>query len=238
MRGELARGDPVLVLDLQRWQEHVERRVGAVERLAKDRGLDAALLRACDVVDIDAGCVGFGYRDPDTHIPCRVKVRKLDKKMFWIEPRPAEGQRGKALAPLYLAHRLVVPHRGLGSVAVITEGELDALTLKQAGIRNVVSLPDGASSAAHVDLRPLMGAYPLWLLATDDDESGRKAAVVLTNRAARMGCSVGPVLWKRDGQRYKDANEAWHQGGMRKDQLIACMAAAAKETMGYEVNVA
>jgi hypothetical protein len=237
VRGDLSQGDPVLPLDMQFWHDATLRRAGDVERLGSERGLDVQLLRDHDVVDMDAGCVGFGYRDPATHLPCRIKVRALYRKAFWMEPRPAEGERGKALAPLYLAHRLRIPRGGFGLTVVITEGELDALSLKQAGFDNVVSLPDGAESAGRVDLRPLMGGFPVWLAATDNDEKGQRAARELASRAAQVQCKSAPVIWRLGDRVFKDANEAW-MAGMRHDELLACLNQAAEDALGYQVNVA
>ena len=215
-------------LDPQRWEEHLARRVGAVEKLAATRLLDPSVLRELDVVDIDATHVGFGYREPTRGVACRVKVRGLERKSFWVEPR---GDRGKALAPLYLAHALDQSLR----FAVVNEGELDALTLAQARLPNSVSLPDGARSAATVDLRPLRN-YPLWLLATDADEAGRRGAEVLERRAARLGCQAVRVRWKAGGSLFKDASEAW-VAGARRATMAACLSDACHAALGYRVEI-
>lgn len=215
-------------LDPERWEEHVARRVGAVEKLAAERQLDPSVLRELDVVDIDASHVGFGYREPTGGVACRVKVRGLERKSFWIEPR---GDSGKALAPLYLAHALSPSLR----FVVVHEGEIDALTLAQARLPNSVSLPDGARSAATVDLRPLRN-YPLWLLATDDDEAGQRGAAVLERRASQLGCQAVRVRWGAAGHVCKDASEAWVKGA-RRATMSACLSDACHAALGYRVEV-
>ena len=227
--------EPVLSLDKTRWDRWRAQRLGAVERLADDRGIGAELLRAHDVVDADRNVVGFGYRDPYSGLPCRVKFRPLDRKAFWIEPRPEKGQDGKALGPLYLADRLK-PHPGRPAAAILTEGELDALSLRQAGIDSVVSLPDGAESAGRVDLGPLSSGFLLWLVGTDLDTEGQRAFHILRQRAMAIGVTVVRLLFRRDGVSFKDANEAL-QAGMEPAEFVALINGEASRALGYDVRV-
>jgi len=226
----------VLPLSVERFQRWADQRLGAVARLSKERSIGEELLREHDVVDIDRSIVGFGYRDPESGLPCRVKMRPLDRKSFWIEPRPAEGVEGKALGPLYLADRLVRPC-GFCTLAVVTEGELDALSFRQAGINNVVSLPDGTASAGRVDLEPLVGGFILWLSSVDDDEAGEAAHAVLRERAYCLGITVARVHLTGGGRRFKDANEALC-AGFGPEDFKRCLNHAAQAALGYVVEVA
>lgn len=227
----------VLTLDLARWNGWQASELGAVERFAEARALSAEVLRAHDVVDIDARTIGFGYRDPYTAIPCRVKLRPLDRKAYWIEPRPPAGVQARALGPLYLADKLQHAAPGLTARAIITEGEPDALSLLSVGIGNVVSLPDGASSSKHVDLEPVSGGFSLWLVATDADEDGQAAYRALAARASRLGITSARVSFRKYGATHKDANEALQAGFVRED-FIACLQDAASAALGYRVQVA
>lgn len=213
---------PLLPLRAAAWDACQHARTGALERFAHDRRLPVDALRAHDVVDMPGGgAVGFGYRDPATCLPCRVKVRTVATKRFWIEPRPDEVQAAlrsppKALAPLYLAHDLEPPTGVLLRCVIVTEGEVDALTLRIAGFRNVVSLPDGVASAETVDLVPLYGRFTVWLAATDADEEGDKAFAALRDRGRRARIDVVRLKWQRTcGEEhvvYKDASDAWMHG--------------------------
>jgi hypothetical protein len=175
----------------------------AIERFARERHIDPQVMLNNDVVQVNDRAIGFGYRDPETLAPCRIKVRTIDKKSFWIEPR---GDGGVALSPLYLAHDL----NGCRGV-ILTEGELDALTLRGIGMHNVVSLPDGVESAGLVSVDPL-ARYDIWLVSFDDDDPGRAAYKVMRERARRWGKAAVRLVW-RDGQTsYKDANEAASAG--------------------------
>ncbi len=228
MRGDVA--ERIVPLDLGKWAKWSSTSPGALTRFAEQRCLDVELLRKHDVFDVSSDLIGFGYRDPSTHIPCRVKMRTLERKSYWIEPRPPEGDvRAKALAPLYLCHLAQPqPPPASPSWALITEGETDALSLRQVGIDNIVSLPDGAASAARVDLVPLTHGYELWLSATDADEEGTLAHKKLFGRGAQYGINVVRVLWRHAGGTYKDASEALCAGFTRAD-FVRCIRQATKE---------
>lgn len=227
----------IIPLPADRWHEIQQQRLGAVERFAKLRCLKPEVLRSFDVVDMAHDAVGFGYRNPSDGTPCRVKARALDRKTFWIEPRSRSAENAVALSPLYLAHKLSSPD-GLQSVVVITEGEVDALTLQSVGIGNAVSLPDGSSSASKVDLKPVWYRASLVLSAVDADDEGDKAHRELYSRSVAMQKPIARVRWQLQGGRlYKDANEALVDGWER-EQFIACLQQAAKELRGYEVTLA
>lgn len=185
--------------------------------------------RSFGVTPMPGGCVGFVYVDPMTGKPCRVKVRTLRDKRFWNEPRPDPQLPGaKALAPLWLADRLAFG--ASTSAVIITEGELDALSLASVGLTNVVSLPDGAESAATVSLEPLCGIFRTWFVAMDEDEAGVKAWRILRDRARDAGADPIRLTWARktgeELEFFKDANEAMVAGFTAAD-FLACMKIAA-----------
>ena len=226
----------VIKLDSKRWEELRRKRLGAVDDFALARGLDPDLLRELDVVDMSETAVGFGYRDPATREPCRVKARAIDKKTFWIEPRAREGEAGTALSPLYLGHDIV--RADANPFVVVVEGEVDALTLRAFGIGSAVSLPDGASSAAKVDLTPLWYRSPLVLSATDADDEGDRAHRDLFARVSGMGKQIARVRWQSQaGEVFKDANDALLQGGFSREDFLRCLEGAASQLRGYDVRL-
>lgn len=147
------------------------------------------------------------------------KLRKPNKHFAWV------GERGSCL-PLWGQHLW-----SSGKSVVITEGELDALSVAQAFDSKwpVVSLPDGAQSAT----KAIKGAYD-WLLGFekivlcfDNDEPGRKAE----QQVAEM-LPVGRVFTMRLPR--KDANEVlvndgpapivsayWNAAEWRPDGIVA-----------------
>ncbi|GAB4389917.1 MAG: hypothetical protein Kow0025_18410 [Thermodesulfovibrionales bacterium] len=73
------------------------------------------------------------------------------------------------------------------SEVIITEGEMDALSVWQAGHKNVVSIPNGCSSFAPewVDQLEGMEKITLWF---DADEKGQKAAIEVADRLGLDRC--------------------------------------------------
>jgi hypothetical protein len=231
---------PFLALDLNHWRAWRSNGAESIAEFAARRRVRPATLRDNDVVQIKRGVIGFGYRDPDTLIPCRVKVRPLHRKTFWIEPRCKDPESGaRARSPLYLAHALP-DERGMNDVAVIVEGEVDALTLKDQGFQHVVSLPDGDHSANTVNVEPIASGYRAWLVATDYDEPGYEAYLKLRKRAWPLGIDVARVEWcalvEDDGREelvhYKDANEALIDGGFRRADFERCFVKASEAAFG------
>jgi len=220
----------VLPLDPAKWAKwHDRPREGVLEEFAKKRGMDPEFLRAHGVIEMGGPFVGFTYVNPLTDLPCRVKVRGVKEKRFWVEPRPAEGDTSGARAPdvLYLANELLPPSRR--NPVILLEGEPDTLAIRSTGILNAISLPDGYASAMSADLSPIHGRFSIWFLATDNDKAGQQAASVL--RARSWGMMVVPIVWKRpkgdDFEVFKDANAAL-LGGFQREDFLRCMQAAAE----------
>ncbi|KAL1320666.1 hypothetical protein HN51_065347 [Arachis hypogaea] len=108
------------------------------------------------------------------------------------------------------------------SEVIIVEGEIDKLSLEEAGFQNCVSVPGGAPGKVSKDLPPIEKdtAYQyLWnwkeyfdkvvriILATDNDPPGRALADELAKRLGQERC--WQVHWpkKDDTNCFKDANE-------------------------------
>lgn len=111
-----------------------------------------------------------------------------------------------------------------GLPVVITEGEIDCLSVIQAGFDRAISLPDGWTQEGN-KLDPLIAveaelrAAPFVVVAGDNDETGeslpRKVATLL------KGCDVRTAAWP-DG--CKDANDVLVQHG--EGALAGCLNAA------------
>ncbi|KAL1829488.1 hypothetical protein ACET3Z_007900 [Daucus carota] len=107
---------------------------------------------------------------------------------------------------------------------IIVEGEIDKLSMEEAGFRNCVSVPDGAPASVskkEVPSEEQDTKYQyLWnckeylekatriILATDGDQPGQALAEELARRLGRERC--WRIKWpkkKDDNEYYKDANE-------------------------------
>jgi DNA primase len=219
----------VLPLDLEQWESWRKCNEGALDKFAEQRGLPADFLREHGVVELPGGYVGFTYFDPVTRKPCRVKVRGVNEKKYWVEPRPPKNNPSgaAALGPLYLATELE-REGGQKFPLIITEGEIDALSLVYMGFKNVVSLPDGSESAKTVDLSPVYHRYTPWMLSTDLDKPGELSAQQLLKDRAYSGTDLFRVKWVRMVEAagteelvgYKDANDALRNGFTREEFLM------------------
>lgn len=95
---------------------------------------------------------------------------------------------------------------------IIVEGEIDKLSLEQAGFINCVSVPDGAPSPKSKDYtskfsflegcEEFLTGFRQIVLAVDNDEPGQKLEEELARRLGRERCSR--VQWPKG---CKDANE-------------------------------
>jgi twinkle protein len=104
-----------------------------------------------------------------------------------------------------------------GEPLIIVEGEIDALTLHEVGITNVVSVPSGApmkvadgKMKASEDkkfsfvwnAREYLDAAPYIILATDQDVPGQALAEELARRIGKEKCRLAKFA-------QKDLNEVW-----------------------------
>lgn len=85
---------------------------------------------------------------------------------------------------------------------IIVEGEMDKLSFYEVGIKNCVSVPNGASNLKLDYLKDFPDNFKKVYIATDNDEPGRKLAEELSRRIGRDIC------YRVDFKNFKDANEA------------------------------
>lgn len=137
------------------------------------------------------------------------KLRWRDKEM------QVRGPKGAIAKMLYGRHIW----RDHGKMIVVTEGEIDALSVSQ--LQNnkwpVVSIPngaDGAAKAISANLEWLL-KFDTIVLMFDDDEAGRRAVEACAPLFPVGRCKVARI------EGYKDANEALvgRQGGKVVDAM-------------------
>jgi twinkle protein len=137
------------------------------------------------------------YRDQDGHL-CGQKVRFADKTFTIVGDLKPAGLYGQHL------------WRDGGKLVVVTEGEIDALTVSQMQGNKwpVVSLPNGAQAAKKALARSLewLEKFDAVVLMFDDDEPGRKAIEECAPLFTPGRCKVARIPG------FKDANEALQAG--------------------------
>lgn len=168
-----------------------------IKYLTEERKLDAELLAAMEIEAVDHPLLGpaaaFAYRrDQKTYA---AKFRATDRKDWRSTLGVSRG--------LFNEDCL---HLGDGPV-VITEGEIDALSVIQAGYGRAVSLPDGWTEAGGkrqvlIDVEASLRAAPHVIVAGDADEVGAGLPKVVANILA--GHDVRCVTWPAG---CKDAND-------------------------------
>lgn len=103
---------------------------------------------------------------------------------------------------------------------IITEGQIDAMALYEAGITNVASVPSGANNNEWIENDyPKLERYPSILLFGDSDEPGRKAVAEWVRRLGPERCRVVEDYPMRGGDSSipcKDANEVLYFCGPEK----------------------
>ena len=92
---------------------------------------------------------------------------------------------------------------------IITEGQIDCLSLYEAGIRNVVSVPGGCSNLDWIDTCwEWLEKFQSIILFGDNDDPGRKMVREVVRRLDEARCMVVEEYPNRpDGTPCKDANE-------------------------------
>eukprot|EP01018_Ginkgo_biloba_P012018 Gb_13380 [translate_table: standard] len=189
---------------------HLQPISGEVYEYFAERQISGETLRRNGVMKTERNnqtVIAFTYRKGGRIVNC--KYRDV-KKRFWQEK---SGEK-----VLY----------GLDDIKdvydiIIVEGEIDKLSMEEAGYQNCVSVPDGAPPKPSMkDLPPKEQDKKyqyLWnckgsfdqakriILATDADEPGQALAEELARRLGRERC--WRVIWptKMDGELCKDANE-------------------------------
>lgn len=110
------------------------------------------------------------------------------------------------------AERVLYGLNDIAETTIIVEGEIDKLSIEQAGFQNCVSVPDGAPSESTKDYsskfsfldsdRAKLDGVKEWIIAVDNDAPGVRLEDELSRRLGRGKCKR--VAWPEG---CKDAND-------------------------------
>ena len=183
----------------------------AAEWLAEVRGLDPEMTARYGVKATKSKSgeevVAFGYRTAP------------DGEAEWWKIRSV-GDKSWRSHPAGVVHRLynfpaLLDDTMRDRPVIITEGEMDCLSVIQSGYPRAVSLPDGwsgenggAKAKPILDALPLLTRSPCVIIAGDADEVGRSFV-----RAAANMLEGHPVRWVQWPEGCKDANDTLRQHG-------------------------
>ena len=185
--------------------------VDPIKWLTEARKLDAALLVDMGVkADQAGGAVALPYRRDGK--PYAWKFRAAAEKRWWS----SQGVQ----RDLFNADCL----RDGDAPVVITEGEIDALSVIQAGYTRAVSLPDGwtedgGKRQVILDAEAQLRAAPYVIVAGDNDAAGASLPKTVANILS--GCDVRYARWPEG---CKDANDVLVNFGEGK--LSECLTQA------------
>jgi twinkle protein len=147
--------------------------------LTKERMLSPMTLKAWGIHSIrdEEDTIAFPYYKDGILVNIKYRHRDGGKS-------PWKGfHQEKEAEPCLYGHDMVSKDE---NTLVIVEGELDALSLWQYGVRNVVSVPDGANSRNWIEPEwDWLNQFKVIYLALDNDEAGRKGSEEI---ARRLGC--------------------------------------------------
>ena len=159
-----------------------------------------------------AGVVAFPFKHNNTLV--NVKFIGISNKKFWQISKD-DGAK-KVLLGID-----AVKIDDKEDYIIIVEGQWDLLSWKEAGYRNVVSVPDGAPAieAKNYELEFKYLEDPIWnmllervntvYLAVDNDAAGEKLKEELSQRIGKSKCSI--VRYSKD---HKDTNDELVDGGV------------------------
>ena len=110
---------------------------------------------------------------------------------------------------------------------IITEGQLDAMALYEAGIRNVVSVPSGCEDTSWIEnCWDWLERFKTIILFGDSDDPGRKMVAQVARRLDETRCMIVEDYPERPGGTCKDANEVLYFCG---DLALVAMVENARE---------
>ena len=111
---------------------------------------------------------------------------------------------------------------------IIVEGEMDKLAYYEAGYKNCVSVPNGASNMKMEYLNDFPDDLKKVYVATDNDEPGRKLAEELSRRIGRDIC------YRVDFGEHKDANEYLEKNKSLKETIDRAKAYPLEGVIGVD----
>lgn len=122
-----------------------------------------------------------------------------------------EGEKGKEWrAPGTKAVLFGMDMCSFAQPLVITEGQLDAMSLYEAGVTNVVSVPSGCEDFSWIEnCWDWLEKFKRVILFGDNDDPGRKMIQQVAKRLDESRCAIVEdyPYWEDRGKECKDANE-------------------------------
>lgn len=149
-------------------------KIDKVEAYISSRKISKATMEYAGI-KADKNNIVFEYKNENgEHISNKFRpARKIDKKelKMWFE-------KDTNINTLYLMNKA-----DMSKPLTICEGEFDCLSLIEAGIKNAVSVPTGATSTEWIEVNyDFLESFPSIIIWFDNDDAGKKGAKTISNR--------------------------------------------------------
>lgn len=196
-------------------REHSDRT--NVEKYLNLRGISKKTLDYADVQSDINGNVAFHYYNSDD-VLMTVKYRLGRKFNKEKDHAKCWSQKNADFTPLLFNMNRVDPTKPL----VVVEGEVDSLSVIEAGYTNVVSIPNGCANTQWVQYNwEWLEQFDKIILWFDNDEPGIKGRNDVLYRLGTWRTyyiEIPPTEVTESGRRIKDANELLYFKG--KDRVL------------------
>lgn len=196
-------------------REHSDR--ANVEKYLGLRGISTKTLDYADVQSDIYGNVAFHYYNSND-ILMTVKYRLGRKFNKEKDHNKCWSQKDSDFAPLLFNMNRIDPAKPL----LVVEGEIDCLSVIEAGYSNVVSIPNGCANSQWIQYNwEWLEQFDKIILWFDSDEPGIKARNDILYRLGTWRTyyiEINPEDTTPNGARIKDANEVLYFKG--KDRVL------------------
>ena len=196
-------------------REHSDR--ANVEKYLGLRGINTKTLDYADVQSDIYGNVAFHYYNSND-ILMTVKYRLGRKFNKEKDHNKCWSQKDSDFAPLLFNMNRIDPAKPL----LVVEGEIDCLSVIEAGYSNVVSIPNGCANSQWIQYNwEWLEQFDKIILWFDSDEAGIKARNDILYRLGTWRTyyiEINPEDTTPNGARIKDANEVLYFKG--KDRVL------------------
>jgi len=173
----------------------------------KTRGISDKTVDAFGIGADEKGNIAFPFYE--NGVLTFIKYRKPQKHLK--DDKSPKSWRSPGAKPILFGMDMCVFSKPL----IITEGEIDCMSLYEAGITNVVSVPSGCEDLNWVELcYDWLEKFQTIILFGDNDEPGRRMVQTLTKRLDESRCRVVEDYPEyAPGAYCKDANEILYRFG-------------------------
>lgn len=155
-------------------------------------------------IDRSNGSIAFPYYEKGELISIKLKKKKHDGSKFITRWTAPDSKGAKTRSTLFNVDSL----RGNETVYIV-EGEEDCMILDQAGLENVVSVPNGAQSCVG-DFLNAVEPFEDIVICFDSDEAGIAGAAKLASALGEARCRVTELpddVATSDGEVAKDVTD-------------------------------